>query len=391
MYLMKKFMDSFSFQNLGKQGKETRLFKYLDQSKVENLLSKEDLEKVQGEREAESLPKGSVKYTVRMLKPDEAVEVSKCAYASYGYTYVHEDIYYPERVRALNKSGDLLSFVAVKDDGEVISHAALEREDDPLVPEFGVAVTKPRYRGQGCLNAISIYRKEKARDFNFMGIYGKGITTHFFSQKSMLKHGMNPCALYLSSGMERTYKGIEQKKIQRESVVIHFQYMNPPDKILIYPPDKHAGLIEEIYLNLGVKPELVETSKPPKTKPGDSKISVKTYLNSMTSNIKIIEYGKDIVRAVNAHLDALCLERIESVYLYLPVMDENTAFYCEEFENLGFFFAGIMPASESRDALVLQYLNNYTIDYDLVSVGCEFSEKIKEYVRKSEAEAKKNQ
>ncbi len=391
MYLMKRFMDSFSFENLGKQGKETRLFKYLDQSKIENILSNEELQKAEEERKAEKLPKGSVKYTVRMLKPEEAVGVSVCAYASYGYTYVHEDIYYPDRVRALNKSGDLLSFVAIKDNGEVIAHAALEREDDPLVPEFGVAATKPRYRGQGCLNAISIYRKKKAKEFNFLGIYGKGITTHFFSQKSMLKHGMNPCALFLSSGMERKYKDIEQKKIQRESVFIHFQYMNPPEKISIFPPEKHAGFIEELFGKIGVKPEVAKVETDIKPLADEAKLSVKTYLSSMTSNIKIIEYGKNVVREVNAQLKKLCLERVESIYLFLPLCDKNTAVYCEAFEKIGFFFAGIKPASGFRDALVLQYLNNYEIDYDLIAVGCEFSERIKKYVRKSQQEVKQNQ
>ncbi len=46
------------------------------------------------------------------MKSEEAVDVSKCAYTSYGYTYVHEDVYYPDRLKVLNEKEDVISFIA---------------------------------------------------------------------------------------------------------------------------------------------------------------------------------------------------------------------------------------------------------------------------------------
>ena len=42
----------------------------------------------------------------------QAIEVCRCIYDAYRYTYVNEHMYYPDRVVALNQSGDMVSAVA---------------------------------------------------------------------------------------------------------------------------------------------------------------------------------------------------------------------------------------------------------------------------------------
>lgn len=182
MYLLKQFMDEFSFINHGKAGKETRIFKHLHNRKLEQILDEEETVRVKQEREQEQLPKGSVPFTIRPLKANEAVEVSRCAYTSYGYTYVHEAIYYPERVREMNRSGDLISYVAVNENNnEIMSHCGLEREEDALLPQVGVAATKPRYRGQGCLNGLNVALIDEAKKEDlpeFTGVGSQPISFH---------------------------------------------------------------------------------------------------------------------------------------------------------------------------------------------------------------------
>ena len=383
-YLDKGLMDEFSFHNLGKQGKETCLFKYLDQKKVDSILSRQELQDQQAQSETEKLPHQSVHYSVRLLKEEEAIEVAKCVYAAYGYTYLHEDMYYPERVRALNKTGNLLSFVAVKDDAEVIAHAGLLMHEDPLIPESGVAVTKPKYRGQGCLNALSQVRIEEARKRGFLGIYGLAVTTHYFSQKSELKHGFKPCALLLSTAREPEYKDINKKDIQRESAVLQFTYLNTPQNIPIFPPEKHADFIRSIYCNLGVTPEIGSVKEHPGPAEQKANISVKTDAEKLIADITVYKFGKNIIEQLTAKLASIRPQAIKTIYLYLPLMDKNTAIYTASFEELGFFFAGIKPGSQQGDFLILQHLNEYCINYDQIATACEFSESLKEYVRKND-------
>ncbi len=381
MYLAKRVMDGLSFHNLGKQGRETRLFKFQDQNKVDSIFSREEMEKAREQGRAESPPRGSVKYTVRRLRPEEAVEVSKCVYTAYGYTYLHGDMYYPDRVRSLNENGDLISFVAVTEHGEVIAHAAMIMGDDPQVPEFGVAVTKPGFRGQGCLNALSEARIEEAMRRGLTGGFGMGVTSHFYSQKSMLKRGMKPCALLLSNAAEPEYKDMKKHDIQRESAVLHFKYLKAPGEVLVYPPQRHAEFVERIYSNLGVGARLQEAGDNDGPSAPRSNMEVKTDTDRSTADIRIKEYGRDVVRETASQLGFLGPDAVKTVYLYLPLSDPGTAFYCPELEELGFFFAGIKPGSQG-DFLILQYLNGYEMDFEQIAVGCEFSGEIKEYVRK---------
>lgn len=386
MYLVKKVLDGFSFHNLGRQGKETRLFKYLDQARVESLLSREEIKNLQQKEKAGKLPKAGVRYSVRRLRPEEAVEVSRCVYAAYGYTYLHEDMYYPDRVRALNENGDMISFVAVTDSKEIIAHAAMILEEDKLVPEFGVAATKPRFRGQGCLNALGQARANEAKKLGFVGGYGMGVTTHFYSQKAMLKHGMKPCALLLSNAEEPRYCDIKPKNIQRESAVMHFIYFKHPDNIIIYPPQEHADFIAAIYSNLGVRSRSGEVGALNRPCIRESNVRVKTDSDRLTADIRINSYGDYIVQEIAAKLKLLGSCPVKTVYLYLPLTDINTATHCRKFESLGFFFAGIKPGSDG-DFLVLQCLNGYDIDYKQIVVGCEFSQWIKDYVQKCGADS----
>jgi len=380
-YLMKQFLDEVSFHNLGKQGKETHLFKHLHGRPIHQLINKGHLEKVEKEKEAKRLPKDSVHFTIRRMKPEEAIDVSICAYSSYGYTYVHEDMYYPDRVRELNKTNDLISFVAVIEDGEIIAHGALESEEDKKVWQMGAAFTKPRYRGQGCLNHLALARLQEAKKREFTGVFARCITTHPFSQKSSLKRGLCETAIHVSFGISRIYKNIEQKKVQRESVAILFKYIFPPKELVIFPPEHHKVMIADIYSALGLSPEIRSGNKNQEPDLDESIIDVKANHLSLAGHIIVRAFGKNIVPEVHKSLKGLCYDRIETIYLHLKLTDPLTATYTSPLEDLGFFFSGVIPGSEGRDELIFQYLNNHVIDYDQLKLASEFGQKLLEYIK----------
>lgn len=381
-FLMKQCIDEVSIRNLGRDGIETHLFKHLNNKQIHELISEQDLADVERDKSAKALPKGSVKYMVKHMLPLQAIEVSKGAYSSYGYTYVHEDIYYPDRVRELNKSNAMISYIAITDTGEIIAHNAIENTEG-MPPELGVAFTKPKYRGQGCLNALISFILEDAHKLNYGGMYARGVTTHTFSQKTLLKYGFKETALYVSSGLERKYKGIEQKKIQRESVFIMYLYFSTPKKHIIYPPLHHRQMIIDIYQHAGANFQIADSGAVQLL--SEQTIShVATDLGSKTAQIFISSYAGDTVAHVKAALRSLCLQRLETIYLHLPLSNPNTATTTQQFEALGFFFSGIMLGDTGSDALILQYLNNYVIDYEQIKVESQYGAKLLDYVRQND-------
>ncbi len=382
-FMVKSLLDEVTYVNLGKEGREIRMFKYLSGKPIDQTMAADELVKARAAMEEEVLPKGSVEFTVRRMLPEEAVEVSRGAYSSYGYTYVLDHIYYPDRVRELNERDELISMVAVTSDNIVIGHAALEVEErDPKVPQVGVAFTMPKYRGQGCLNVLTPRLIEIGIEYNFYGIYGRAVTTHPYSQKSIIRYGFNDVALLLSSGVEREYKGILEGKSQRESVTIMFLFLQFPENLELYAPLHHQEMIGYIYNKLGVNPSFVKTQESIVLPPGESMVTMQPETVNKVAKLTIVKYGDDIIPQINSNLRELCLQRYETIYLFLPMKEEATALLTKEFEKMGFYFAGVMPGSDRRDCLILQYQNNYVIDFSRIQLASETGQKLLEYIRK---------
>lgn len=372
LYLMYRFMDEVSFINLGKEGKETRLLKYLGRM-TEPLNA--------SSTEMQTLPETTQTYKIRRMQSHEAVEVSKCAYLSYGYSYANEHIYYPERLRQLNEEGKMVSFVAVTDAGEIVGHIALIFDDnDPLVPISEDAFVKPHYRGSGCLNELGQALVSWALDNGILGSYALAVTSHPYSQKVAAKWDYHDTAIQISIDLPFVFKAIKEEAGQRESEVILFAYFHPPKNIEIFAPLHHAEMISQIYQNLGVQTTLA-SPQPNLQLPEQDPIIEVNYDPSIIAYIRIKRYGNQITEEINRILRGLCIQRTETIYLYLPLNSPFTSLLCREFEKMGFFFCGIMPGSEGRDQLILQYFNNQIIDYEQICLNSEFGKKLLEYIK----------
>lgn len=372
LHLMYRFMDEVSFVNLGKNGKETRLLKYL--GRVPEAMDSPP-------PEAEQHPENIPAYQIRRMLPHEAVEVSKCAYMSYGYTYSNEHVYYPERLRQLNEEGKMVSLVAVSDSGEIIGHVALIFDDsDPLVPVSDDAFVKPQYRGSGCLNDLGRALIGWAVDNDILGSYALAVTSHPYSQKVASKWGYNDTAIFISIDTPFAFKAIKEEAGQRESESLLFVYFRPPQDVKIYAPCHHAGMITQIYQHQGVQATILSPASDLQLPDQEPIIEVK-YDPCIIAYIKVKQYGRNVTGEVSRILKGLCIQRTETIYLYLPLSSPYTCLLTHEFETLGFFFAGIIPGSEGRNLLILQYLNNQVIDYSQICINSAIGQKVLDYIK----------
>jgi serine/threonine-protein kinase RsbW len=373
LHLMYKFIDEVSFVNLGKAGKETRLVKYLGRMP-------EAIESPQAEihKPVEHIPL----YEIRRMLPQEAIEVSKCAYMSYGYTYSNEHVYFPERLRQLNEEGKMVSLIAVSEDNEIMGHMALIFEgDDPLVPFVDDAFVKPQYRGAGCLNDLGAALMVWARTNGITGVYTWAVTSHPYSQKVAFKWGLSDTAILISVDLPLEFKAIAADGGQRESEAILFIYLRTMDTIKIYAPLHHSDMITQIYEHLGEHPEILLPGNRADL-PDEEAILELKYEPRIIAFITIKKYGRNVLSEVSRMLKDLCLQRIETIYLNLPLNSPHTAVLTHAFEGMGFFFSGIMPGSEGRDQLILQYLNNQVLDYGQIKVNTEIGQKILAYIKR---------
>jgi len=384
LFLMRESMDEVAFFNLGPEGKETHLIKYLPAKNIEEYLTPAECRDEPAPVDAPVKTAGKIHYTVRRMEPGEAIEVSRCAYKSHGYTFFDDHIYYPDRIIELNATDEMISTVAVTEENTFMGHAAfLYPAPGARIAEFTFVFVNQAYRSQGCMGRLCEFLLTIPKKHELAGTYSYSVANHAFTQRGVLKLGFNDCGILLATSPATwRFKGITEENEQRISVVLSFKYIQTPPARSLYAPPEHREMIARLYENIraGHIFTIPSMAAPPFI--GDeSIIETSVFASESCGEIWVNRYGSHIVREVRGILRDLCLKQIAAINLFLRLEDPTTYFVTEELEKLGFFFAGILPETNIGDVLILQYLNNVALNYDTVQVYSDTAKAILAYIR----------
>ena len=382
---LRDHFDEILFNNLGPGGKEVVLIKHLRDDSLSDYEAACRLQPPDPAEASRPIPQAAAGCTVRPMEPSEALEVAKTVYRTYGYSYAHDYIYYPEKIVALNASGEVHSALAVTEANEIAGHGALSRwRDNPLIAELGQGVVVPKLRSRGCFAKLTEYLIGTARSRGFAGIFGAAVTVHPFSQKTALQQGLKDCALFLCLVPPTVdFKGLKTVPPARGSMLVQFKYLGEPPAAKVYAPAQHADMLRAIYANLDATsiPQICTTSADV-TDEGESVYKINLIRSLNFARIRLDRYGQDIVADIRLKLRELCLQRWDVIHLVMPLSDPKTAHLCGRFEELGFFFAGILPLGlASGDSLILQYLNTFSACYGAIQTASRFASDLVAYVQ----------
>jgi serine/threonine-protein kinase RsbW len=388
LFDLKAHFDEVQIRNRGREGKEIVLIKHLPDPSL-SAYAAACVRDASGAAAAPGPGRGKAPapsaFTVRPLDPAEAPEVSRAIYRAYGYSYPHDYVYYPEKIAELNRRGEISSAVAVAADGEIAGHCSLKLwEENPQIAELTQGVVAPRFRAQGVFSALTGFLIAAARSRGLAAVFGEAVTVHPYSQRTGLQSGSRDCALFLAMVPDATvFKDLGGAQPERGSMLVQFQHLAPPRQAPVHAPAAHRDMIAAIYANLGTTPGL--DAPAPRSGAGRAPETVTTVrlirpLNA--ARIRIDRCGPGVVDDTRRQLKALCVQRWDVVHLILGLSDPATARFCSRFEELGFFFAGILPRGlPSGDALVLQYLNNVRVRYEGICTASTFAARLRDYVR----------
>lgn len=385
IFLMRELVDECTFRNLGPEGKETVLVKYSENAPA--LPPEPDAAHVPAEPE---VIREKLDYVVRHMADHEAIEVSRCAYKSHGYSFFDDHIYYPERLVELNRSGQMISAVAVTKDNRFMGHGALLFQDDAdRIAELTFVFVNVEYRGQGALGRMIefLFNAQASRPLD--GIYAYSVANHPFTQKSTARFGINDCGILLAtSPASWKFRGIPGDPTQRISVVLSFKYLTPPVRLSLYPPTRHRAMVEKLYRNIGADHDLrvPDPHRPPD--PGAvTRIVTSDNESEGCAELYLSQYGPDAVMEVRRLLRRYCLRKYSAINLFLNLGDPGTFHLTGEFEKMGFFFAGILPLARVGDTLMLQYLNNVDLDYGKICAVSDIAREVLAYIRANDPNA----
>jgi serine/threonine-protein kinase RsbW len=295
-------------------------------------------------------------YEIRRMLPEEAVQVSQLMYRTYGGTYFNEDVYYPERIAAQNANGSLVSVVAVAEDGSVVAHEAVERDEAGPVAELGQAATDPAHRGRGLMSRIKQLLAKETQHMDLAGWFADAVAVHTFTQQSNAHHGGHVCGVDLGiSPKSEAFRSIADQQSQRVSCLIYFHWLVTPQVRTVHVPARHQAIINKVYANLEC-PVVVgeETSNVP----GHGSLKIKRVSGAATAFISVEEMGLDSAAAIRRAVRELIeVSRAEAVFVDLPLADPLTAVVWDSLAADGLGFVGIGPHFSTRgDIARLAYL-----------------------------------
>lgn len=148
---------------------------------------------------------------VRPLAPGEEEALSRLFYLVYGYEYVNEAVYQPERLRAMLASGELLSLVAVRPNGRLVGHVGLVRKSrQPPVYEAAMGAVDPAVKSRGVFGELFHATMELAERTPMQYCLFDFVTNHDLSQRHVNRYGTRELALLVGCQTRETQARLER-------------------------------------------------------------------------------------------------------------------------------------------------------------------------------------
>ncbi len=373
LFLIKQYVNNVEWVMHGYKGKEFRLSFALPKRDIFTIL------KGKNNKKEEFIPDIN-DIEIRPFKETDAIKIARTIYRAYGYTYPNEDMYYPEKIADLNKSGRLISVVCHdKKRDEVVGHYALERPSLGCIVESGQAVVSPGYRGYHLMDKMRIILEDKAGKLRLEGIMSQPVTTHIFSQKVNANFGSLPCGFSFGLVPQKlSFRQIDNSLSQRESCMLYFKPLKPRIRTL-WLPAQHKEIIEKIYKNLGID---YRKGRQTVTDTDDKgKVQSNYYAGWGFGVIEVNELGKNNIYEIKQALyNLLFTLKADVIFLYISIEETDISALVEQVEKEKFFFCGITPSFlNGKDVIRFEYLNG-SIDALKIKILGEEAKEIFSYV-----------
>ena len=376
LHLANWALDEVRFHNMGREGIRAELVKYRTGGHVQNLTS------INKPLKAASPVKS---YSIRKAHDADSLEISRCAYLTYGHTY-EGFIYYPERITEMNRSSELYSLVAEGTSGEIMGHCGLKctpgRTDRA---ELGVLFVRPEYRRHKVGQALWKATVDLARNLGFGYIVARSVTGHKASQRLAHSSGFHDCCLFLAlcpQNVElRDIGGIQQGKM---SLMLQWLPLGQQRMRTIFPPECYGEIVQTLYSAAKIPFHMADRQ----TK-ADSEKEHKLHTSRIPElNVGILEIedvgsnSDKVSNWIRLNTRRLCREKLDTIYLFLNLEHPGTPCIADECAQAGYVFAGISPDNfPMGDALVMQYLNLAANPLEHLSTEGEIAELLHSFIR----------
>lgn len=372
IYLVQKVTDDITFRYLGQHGKEIILTKYLrhQQLLIHDLIAKTPVD----------IDVTNVNYQIRLFQAKDSIPVARCAYRAYGYSYAATHIYDPAQLIDQNNTGSLISIVATDGNNEeVLGYGDLRIYGE--IAEMESIFVAPEYRSTRIFYKIILALTAESISRQLLGQFSLTVTSHLIAQKAGRLRKFMDCGLLLNFMPETNFKSMSIEASHRVSVVVQFGLLKDRMPVTIYVPDNHRTIIEKIYSTLTLPVIIAATTKSPLEFHQSTVYNLEIQSDTNIGILRFSSYGPDAATLIKEQTIHCCRKSIDVIYLYLNAQHPAVSSIVTEAEQIGFFFASVLPGGiDKQDALILQYLNT-PVAWDDIKLLTPFAHELLDYIR----------
>lgn len=318
------------------------------------------------ERHDETSALSSEQVVIRELQPDDAGELAKAIYRSYGWSYPNADMYFPERITQSVISGKRIGEVAVTESGMIAAHWGAVYLS-PTCVETGGTVTDPRFRGRGLAKQLGERLLHRLQATNVVGRVREPVLTHPATQKMAIEEGATIVGAYPHIRHPIAQVGITDGVVhERDSLCVAFSALRPLTDAVLYVPKPYREITQRV-LTQARWPRALGSATDATAVELESSSSTQASVTYDSTNhggvIEVCALGVDLIEYLDSALADLRHSGAEYIAVYLPANDPVLEQLGAGLPALGLAYAATIPQYRAAasgpdvgDVLILQWL-----------------------------------
>jgi hypothetical protein len=319
----------------------------------------------------------------RRLGSDEGGVLTAAIEAAYGTTYDVRWVYDPVEVRARLSDGRYVSVVAETPAGELLCHMGMSlAAAGDAVAHSGQAVTLEAARGQHLFTRTKRFLMDWAQERGLAGMYSEATAAHPYSQKANIELGAHETGFLLGwIPATVTNDAAARAAARRQSAALFYTKLNDGQERRVYAPARHHEIVGQTLALCELRGSLAQP--PPEVGLAErTRMRVDVDRDHNLALITVTEPGDDLEAVVGAERRHLFhRERLDAIYVDLPLDTPATALVAEDLEALGVSYAGIFPNHRADgDVLRMQSLHRVRVKADDVAVASDHGRELLDYV-----------
>lgn len=311
-------------------------------------------------------------FIIDALKPEDALNVSRCYYQVYGKNHPFEAAYVPEELLRLHSSGSQLTAVARTRKGDILGLSSIYRSAPGRnIYEIGAIMVVPSYRNSKVAFKIMNYLitellpKVKAEIF-----FGECVCNHTITQKMGKKYYNSMDYAFKFDALPVRANPDDEAVTGYISLLLMFFFReNRTQKIFL--PECYSEYCRYLYSPDNLSREIIWNDYT--LQEDDTRYTINSYEHICAITINSI--GRDFKEILSGNSQD---KNTHSVYVYLDLSKPGINQAVNHLRKNGFFFGGILPGWFDTDGLLMQKISGKP-DFDSLQLFTENAKKILQF------------